>query len=366
MSDKPFWFDEERLALQEFEMSEQSKPKESIFANLTQQQLDDLLSDGATSATRKIDALSARCAELEKEIRQMQADDGCFPYCPSCNSCGEDGCCPVEMCKYPGIKAETVTQLKEDAERDYREIESLKAQLSEKERELAEVKLKLENIAIEKLNDNRDMKIRVLESQNADLQRCCDLHDVRVAERNEAREMLAEKERELDEVREQNKRLHEDFGKSCPSCGDERTSVKTDQNYTFSECSKCNQTWMSGKQMSEGDFKTIKALEAKVAELEKQLGDKDAEIEKWKSTFGACPACGEEFVTLATTPFFNLTLEAENQLLRTDWVKMKAALDEYSELCVVLQAPSEHPGFNDLKEVWLARETLADLKYKGE
>jgi predicted RNA-binding protein with PIN domain len=50
-------------------------------------------------------------------------------YCKACGSCGEDGCCPAELCQYPGIKSETLSAMKEIAERVCTENEELKGNM---------------------------------------------------------------------------------------------------------------------------------------------------------------------------------------------------------------------------------------------
>lgn len=237
MSDKPFWFDEERLALQEFEMSEQSKPNESVFANLTQQQLDDLLSDGATAATRKNDALSAKCAELEISISEAQG------YCEELD----------------------------------RKNESLRAQLSEAQGYCEE-----------------------LDRKNETLKR--EIHKMKVGQEL-ANEHMTNLERELAEVSKRG----------------------------LEWLDKCN------------------AERSKLAELEKQLGEKDAELkdlvrlqagEFYLVHHKSHPDPAEEFV------------KAFNSL-RTDWLKMKAALESTASTgCYHCSGD--------------ASETLANLKYKGE
>ena len=52
-------------------------------------------------------------------------------YCPVCDSCGEDGCCPVEKCMYPGIKSETVTELKEQNKELYDKMKTYEDMLQE-------------------------------------------------------------------------------------------------------------------------------------------------------------------------------------------------------------------------------------------
>jgi len=67
-------------------------------------------------------------AEVERLKREN--DDLKDPiYCPVCGSCGEDGCCSAERCIYPGIKAETVTTMKEIAEDQCQENVALRAKL---------------------------------------------------------------------------------------------------------------------------------------------------------------------------------------------------------------------------------------------
>ena len=54
------------------------------------------------------DGLKAKCAELEQEIEELDS-----PYCAVCGSCGEIGSCDARSCKYPGVKPEELTNLKE-------------------------------------------------------------------------------------------------------------------------------------------------------------------------------------------------------------------------------------------------------------
>lgn len=70
------------------------------------------------------------CLDLlwpEVEKRRYKCEE--TSVCNVCNSCGEDGCCPVEKCRWPGIKEDTVREAKEYAEKTCIENYQLKAKL---------------------------------------------------------------------------------------------------------------------------------------------------------------------------------------------------------------------------------------------
>lgn len=60
--------------------------------------------------------LSEQVPELVAVTSWLQNITSDTPYCPGCGSCGHDGCCPAEICIYPGIKEETLAQAKEISE----------------------------------------------------------------------------------------------------------------------------------------------------------------------------------------------------------------------------------------------------------
>jgi hypothetical protein len=55
---------------------------------------------------------SEKIVKLKKEIDQLKLELK-NPYCPACSSCGDNLCCPAEMCLHPDIKSETVLEYKE-------------------------------------------------------------------------------------------------------------------------------------------------------------------------------------------------------------------------------------------------------------
>ncbi len=58
-------------------------------------------------------------------------EDAENPYCETCGSCGENGCCNAVNCKYPHVKSEEITDL-----REY--VKELEAKIARLEREAAE------------------------------------------------------------------------------------------------------------------------------------------------------------------------------------------------------------------------------------
>lgn len=89
-------------------------------------QLRDIKCNTILNMAAEVEQLKKENTELKSEIDNLKIPS---PYCPICNSCGEDGCCPAERCLYPTVKADTVTQHKELFKDACDEIHQLKSDL---------------------------------------------------------------------------------------------------------------------------------------------------------------------------------------------------------------------------------------------
>lgn len=75
------------------------------------------------------DELKAEVERLKEKLNQALSEEGYDPYCATCGSCGEDGCCHVEMCRYPDQKTETVQFLRKCVEDAEKERDALRTEL---------------------------------------------------------------------------------------------------------------------------------------------------------------------------------------------------------------------------------------------
>jgi len=57
------------------------------------------LQDLIISPKTEIEALRAQLAEKDKEIEELKQELDTI-YCPTCDACGEEGCCPPDRCKH--------------------------------------------------------------------------------------------------------------------------------------------------------------------------------------------------------------------------------------------------------------------------
>ena len=67
----------------------------------------------ATRAITALEALQKKVDELEEELVQVNMSE---VFCPICNSCGEDGCCPRHKCHRNG----EIQELRADLEKERR------------------------------------------------------------------------------------------------------------------------------------------------------------------------------------------------------------------------------------------------------
>lgn len=70
----------------------------------------DSLEQNVASHEQEIGNVKMRVDEVEMEVEDL--DDNTSPYCPECGSCGEEGCCGTNKCKYPQDTPETIEKLR--------------------------------------------------------------------------------------------------------------------------------------------------------------------------------------------------------------------------------------------------------------